>query len=245
MKLIIEELNIDDVGIEENTRLVQQNVPKLDCFKSLKGLCLVVISSLFSTIIFVLVKFITQISSSQINQIIFLQTTVYSLIIILITRDFYPLVISNETTLSNANTDHNTKNSFSKELLFLILSGSSDSISQFLYYVALKNLPVGEVTVFRLTTIIFVFLLGKIFLDEPIGYFKGLMLVLSIIGITLVSKVEFIFGDKNVSSKLTNESSSIESEQTRFYAILLMISGSFLSSIATIIKRKVILFDDF
>ncbi len=81
--------------------------------------------------------------------------------------------------------------------------------AQFLYYLALQNLPVGEVTVFRLTATISVFILGKIFLDEPIGYFKGLMLIISIIGIVLVSKVEFIFGDKNVSQKLNNESYSV------------------------------------
>jgi drug/metabolite transporter (DMT)-like permease len=171
------------------------------------------------------------------------QTTIYSFIVILITRDFYPFFISKETT-SNANIDENKRDSVSKEILFLILSGICNSTAQFLYYLALQNLPVGEATVFRLTATISVFILGKIFLDEPIGYFKGLMLIISIIGIVLVSKVEFIFGDKNVSPKSTNESSSIESEQRRLYAILIMISGSFLGSIATVIKRKVSYLDD-
>jgi len=153
MQILMEEQKKEDFLVGEKSRLVSE-IEQQSKFKSFRGIFLAAIAALFSSIIYALVKLITEISSSHKTQLIYVQTTVYSILVILITRDFYPFVISNKTTTSSRNSeiDRKVKNAFIKEILFLILSGSVHSIAQFLYYFALKNLPIGEAVVFRLST---------------------------------------------------------------------------------------------
>jgi drug/metabolite transporter (DMT)-like permease len=225
--------------MEETRPVLMSDESQGDMRKSFKGIFLASLSALVGTITLVAVKLITEVSTSQKTLFNYSQTSVYSLIIILTMRDFYPFIPKDlESVLETIPSSHQQQQvendeSYLKSILFLLLGAFTDSTATFLYYSALQQLEIGDANVVRLSTTFFVYLLAKIFLGELIGLFNALMLLISVVGIALVSKVKFIFGGNN------NRLDFDESHYHRLWPTFLVILACFLFSITAIIWRKV------
>ena len=72
-------------------------------------------------------------------------------------------------------------------------------------YFAVKHMPIGDMTMIAASSTIFVCVYGKIFLSEPIQKINVFNIALVLIGILLITKPRFIFGNDDDSVYETDE----------------------------------------
>ena len=72
-------------------------------------------------------------------------------------------------------------------------------------YFAVKHMPIGDMTMIAASSTIFVCVYGRIFLSEPIQKINVFNIALVLIGILLITKPRFIFGNDDDSVYETDE----------------------------------------
>ena len=78
--------------------------------------------------------------------------------------------------------------------LMLILRGILGSTSLMLQFYAFRHMPLADASVIVFSVPVYVAIFAKIFLGEPCGLFHGILVVLTLAGVTLIARPPLIFG---------------------------------------------------
>ncbi|CAG2113945.1 unnamed protein product [Medioppia subpectinata] len=92
---------------------------------------------------------------------------------------------------------------------FLLLRGIAGATSLFLRFSAFRYLPIADASVIIFSVPVFVSLFACIFLKEPCGVFQTITVLLTMLGLSLTTKLPIIFGsdgDININSQYVNAS---------------------------------------
>ncbi|KAI8149951.1 hypothetical protein BJV82DRAFT_4949 [Fennellomyces sp. T-0311] len=101
-----------------------------------------------------------------------------------------------------------------------------------LFYFSVTQLPLADATVIFFLNPIFTALLAALVLGEPFGWFEGICAALCMVGATLVSKPEFLFGGNDATPDDTTSTG-------RMFAVFCALLGAMMSAFAYITVRKV------
>ncbi|XP_023226845.1 solute carrier family 35 member G1-like [Centruroides sculpturatus] len=141
-----------------------------------KGLIYSCISSLFFTLSAVIVKYVKEIHPGQLATMRFLAIFIFSL----------PMMIY-----------FNQKPLGPKKLRFyLLLRGIIGASGLFLTFMAYRFIPLADASVIIFSTPVFVGILAKILLKEPFTMFYILILLLTFLGMLLITKVPLIIANR-------------------------------------------------
>ncbi|KAK9765444.1 hypothetical protein K7432_006227 [Basidiobolus ranarum] len=117
-----------------------------------------------------------------------------------------------------------------RDLVFgLLIRGFAGSIGLAFFYIAVTALPLADATVLFFINPIFTAILARIVLKESFGVLDMVASFSSLLGVGLVAKPEFIFGEdptKNIDT------------QTRLMGVVAALIGASMSAIAYITVRK-------
>ncbi len=113
-----------------------------------------------------------------------------------------------------------------KSLAWLSICSSIFNIVSFLGF---RYLPLGDARTLSCTLLIFVTVLGRVFLNEPCGLFESLSILVTISGVIMITHPPFIFGEV--------DSGTVVHDSTYFAAALTVMFGSFFLSCNYIITR--------
>ena len=89
----------------------------------------------------------------------------------------------------------NDKVTFSPKITILLVVRGLLGVSNVLIrYYAVQNMPLGDATVLAFTSPVFVAVFAKLILKERLHWIYGVLLVLSLAGVTMIARPTFIFG---------------------------------------------------
>ncbi|XP_076363497.1 solute carrier family 35 member G1-like [Tachypleus tridentatus] len=114
--------------------------------------------------------------------------------------------------------------------LMVFLRGIFGSFGLFMRFYAYHFLPIADVSVIIFSVPIFVTIFARIFLKEPCGWFEGIMLLFTIVGITLMTKLplQFLQGEERI-DVLTKD---------HIFGILMALGSTIFASLVYIVIRK-------
>ncbi|KAG1146709.1 hypothetical protein G6F37_000288 [Rhizopus arrhizus] len=117
---------------------------------------------------------------------------------------------------------------------WLFFRGLAGTIGISLFFFSITQLPLADATVVFFLGPAFTAILAAIVLGEAFTLFDGICSVICLIGVILVSKPQFLFGQ-------TDESNNTQatSDWIRLFAIFCALLGAFMSAVAYVIVRKV------
>ena len=81
-----------------------------------------------------------------------------------------------------------------KMFKFLILRAFTGSTGSILIYQSIQRISIGDAVTLQFTSVVFAAMLACIFLKEHLSILEGVMILLTILGVTLISRPTFIFG---------------------------------------------------
>lgn len=137
-----------------------------------KGLFYSSMSSVFFSLSSVIVKYVDDINASELAVLRFVGILIFTL----------PLVIySREDPFGPRPARH-----------LLIIRGLVGATSLYLRFVAFQNLPIADASVIVFSIPVFVSVLARIFLKEPCGLFHAFTVLLTLVGIVLLTKLPII-----------------------------------------------------
>ena len=117
---------------------------------------------------------------------------------------------------------------------WLVLRGLAGASSLYFRYSALQYMSIANATVIVLSMPVFVFIFARIFLKEPFGIFHILALLVSLIGITMTSKLAVIF----TSSSDAIKEIGIDSKK-EMMGLAFSLGATLIGSAAYVLVRKV------
>ncbi|PIK53372.1 hypothetical protein BSL78_09734 [Apostichopus japonicus] len=116
------------------------------------------------------------------------------------------------------------------DTLFYLVSSVTGCLSWVSTSATLYYLQVGDSTALELgATVIFTALLGHCFLSERVNKLDYVILLADVIGIILICKPEFLFGNKSVITE--------ESTQTIYGSLIALLAGFFVSIWSLFVKK--------
>ncbi|KAI9491490.1 hypothetical protein BDB00DRAFT_789482 [Zychaea mexicana] len=115
---------------------------------------------------------------------------------------------------------------------WLALRGTVGSFGLALFFYSITQLPLADATVIFFLNPTFTAILAALVLGEPFGWFEGLCAALCMLGATLVSKPEFLFGDDH---DVPQDSTAAG----RMFAIFCALLGAVMSAFAYVTVRKI------
>ncbi|XP_023226823.1 solute carrier family 35 member G1-like [Centruroides sculpturatus] len=160
---------------DENNHSNEKNNGKKN-FIIYKGLIYTCASSIFTCFTSVIAKFIKEINPSELSSIKFLSSLIFSL----------PLIIYFNQTLLGPR----------KVRLYLLIGGVVGAPHLVLVFMTLQFMPLADASVILSSTPVFVGILAKILLKESFGIFNIIALLLSILGILLITKVPLLLANR-------------------------------------------------
>uniref|UniRef100_L7M1T2 Putative permease of the drug/metabolite transporter dmt superfamily n=1 Tax=Rhipicephalus pulchellus TaxID=72859 RepID=L7M1T2_RHIPC len=139
-----------------------------------KGLAFSSLSSFFFSICTVIVKRLNYISAAELAVVRFLGILVFTA----------PLVVlSRESPLGPRGVRR-----------LLVLRGLLGATSLFLRFYAIHYMPIADASVIIFSVPVFVSALAKLFLKEPCGFFHVAAVMVTLVGLALITKVPLLFG---------------------------------------------------
>nr|XP_037289332.1 solute carrier family 35 member G1-like [Rhipicephalus microplus] len=139
-----------------------------------KGLAFSSLSSFFFSICTVIVKRLNYISAAELAVVRFLGILVFTA----------PLVVlSRESALGPRGVRR-----------LLVLRGLLGATSLFLRFYAIHYMPIADASVIIFSVPVFVSALAKLFLKEPCGFFHVAAVMVTLVGLALITKVPLLFG---------------------------------------------------
>ncbi|KAI7855873.1 aspartic peptidase domain-containing protein [Circinella umbellata] len=114
---------------------------------------------------------------------------------------------------------------------WLSIRGTFGSIGLSLLFYSLTQLPLADATVIFFLNPTFTAILAALFLGEPFGWFEGICSALSMLGATLVSKPEFLFGGGDLPKDSTTAG--------RMFAVFCSLIGAMMAALAYVTVRKI------
>lgn len=187
------------------------NHPKDEKWKMYQGLLFSCMSSLFFSLCSVIVKYLYHIHPGELACLRFLGILVFTL----------PMVIHNqENPLGPRNLRH-----------LLILRGIVGSASLFLRFCAMHYLPIADANVIIFSVPVFVSLFARVFLKEPCGIIHVFTIILTLLGLALVTKLPMIFAD--------SESILTFKNNDHIYGVAAALTSTVFSASVYIVVRKV------
>ncbi|XP_022252300.1 solute carrier family 35 member G1-like [Limulus polyphemus] len=203
------EFEIDETGVSSNVKnSTFQNNKKS---KLLKGVIFTLSSTIFFSLNAVIVRHLQNVHPGEKAFFRFLGIHIFSL----------PLLI------------HSKQEPFVRRdvRLMVFLHGIFGSLALFLRFYAYHFLPIADVSVIELSDPIFVAIFARIFLNEPCGWFQSILIVFTIFGITLMTKLPLQF--------LQSEESIDVSTGVRIFGIAMALGSRIFASLVYIVIRKV------
>jgi drug/metabolite transporter (DMT)-like permease len=161
------------------------------------GITFAFLNAFFISLTVVIVKYLDNVDPSQMVFIRYFGTILFT-IPLLIDSGQNPFISASDLNGSNSVKHDGLKSeeqiSLTKARILVLARSFFSALGLYLQYWSVKYLPLGDATVIALMVSIIVCILARIFLGEPFGLFHLATFVLSLMGITLVSKLSFIFG---------------------------------------------------
>ncbi|KAH9382719.1 solute carrier family 35 member G1-like [Haemaphysalis longicornis] len=139
-----------------------------------KGLAFSSLSSLFFSICTVIVKRLNYISAAELAVVRFLGILVFTSPLVVLSRE-PPLGPQGVRRL-------------------LILRGLLGATSLFLRFYAIHYMPIADASVIIFSVPVFVSALAKVFLKEPCGFFHVAAVLVTLVGLALITKLPLLFG---------------------------------------------------
>ena len=190
---------------ENGAKSKKQKSEKLSVFK---GLFLAMISGVFYSIAAVVVKKMKNMHTGQLASYRFVAILVFSM----------PSAVKSQENIFGP-----------KDLRFLlVLRGIFGATNLLLNFIAFRYLPLGEAAVIIFSVPVFVTVAARIFLKEPCGIFQSITVLLTVIGITLTTKIP-----------LKIASNSVPYTTEALYGIIAAIISLLFSTLRFIVIRKV------
>ncbi|KAI8886961.1 DUF6-domain-containing protein [Backusella circina FSU 941] len=177
----------------------------------LKGLFIMVVSSLLFTLVSVLVKQLGEQYPS--SEIVFARSSI-QLVLGLISCLFLGINPLGKRGVRR----------------WLLFRGFVTSGGLFLFFYSLTKLPILDATVIFFLGPIFTLMVASVFLNEHFSTKEGFFSVLCFLGVLLISKPSFLFQNPTASQK---------TELGRFFAIACALGGAIMSAMAYISVKKV------
>ncbi|XP_022236483.1 solute carrier family 35 member G1-like [Limulus polyphemus] len=203
------EFEIDETGVSSNEKnSAFQNNKKSKLFK---GVIFTLSSTVFFSLNAVIVRHLQNVHPGEKAFFRFLGIFIFSL----------PLLI------------HSKQEPFGRRnvILMVFLRGIFGSLALFMRFYAYHFLPIADASVIVFSIPIFVTIFARIFLNEPCGWFEGILLVFTISGITLMTKLPLQF--------LQSEESIDVSTKERIFGIAMALGSTIFASLVYIVIRKV------
>ncbi|XP_013793964.1 solute carrier family 35 member G1-like [Limulus polyphemus] len=203
------EFEIDETGVSSYVKnSAFQNNKKSKLFK---GVIFTLSSTVFFSLNAVIVRHLQNVHPGEKAFFLYLGMFIFSL----------PLLI------------HSKQEPFGRSnVRFMVfLRGIFGSFALFLRFYAYHFLPIADVSVIELSDPIFVTIFARIFLNEPCGWFQSILIVFTIFGITLMTKLPLQF--------LQSEESIDVSTGVRIFGIAMALVSTIFFSLGYIVIRKV------
>ncbi|CAF4885118.1 solute carrier family 35 member G1 [Pieris napi] len=143
------------------------------------GLLLATLSSLFFSLCSVIVKSLVNIDPIQLAMFRFIGVLLPTV----------PIVIYTEQPIFPQG-----------KRLLLILRSIVGTIGLMLSFYAFRNMPLADASVIVFSVPVFVALFARVFLKEPCGIWNTISIILTLVGVILITHPPFIFGDEKVES---------------------------------------------
>lgn len=143
-----------------------------------KGLAFSSLSSFFFSICTVIVKRLNYISAAELAVVRFLGILVFTSPLVVLSRE-RPLGPKGVRRL-------------------LILRGLLGATSLFLRFYAIHYMPIADASVIIFSVPVFVSALAKVFLKEPCGFFHVAAVLVTLVGLALITKLPLLFGGGEV-----------------------------------------------
>lgn len=192
---------------------------KATLWRKFAGIVLTIIASFFFSIGSVIVKSISEISVSEMTMYrfgsesnVFINFKCASKLNVLI---FAVLILITLILVTESKENWFGPSSWSYRFWILVRSVTGTT-NIFLFYTALYYIPLANATVFMLSVPVFVFIFARIILKEPFGKWHVLAMIISTIGISLSSNIDFtsIFGGSKSNNQTETLTNSTQIEET-------------------------------
>ncbi|OWR47800.1 putative Transmembrane protein [Danaus plexippus plexippus] len=154
----------------ENRRPLSKRCPYL-------GLMLAMLSSLFFSLCSVIVKSLVNIDPMQLAMFRFMGVLLPTV----------PIIIYTEQTVFPEG-----------KRLLLLLRSIVGTVGLMLSFYAFRNMPLADASVIVFSVPVFVALFARVFLKEPCGIWNTLSIMLTLVGVILITRPPFIFGETKV-----------------------------------------------
>ncbi|XP_045518101.1 solute carrier family 35 member G1 [Pieris brassicae] len=143
------------------------------------GLLLATLSSLFFSLCSVIVKSLVNIDPIQLAMFRFIGVLLPTV----------PIVIYTEQPIFPQG-----------KRLLLILRSIVGTIGLMLSFYAFRNMPLADASVIVFSVPVFVALFARVFLKEPCGIWNTISIILTLVGVILITHPPYIFGEEKVES---------------------------------------------
>lgn len=164
----------EEKSYDEGAAQSRRQSPLLRCVQSQKGVLLTLLSTIFFALQAVVVSYLKDDLSS---------TVILAIRCYLIFTIVLPLIVLSGIPIVGPKRD----------LKFLIIRSFLGSVNLALKYFAYQNMKIGDASAIFFATPAFTGIFGRIFLKEPFHKLEMLVVVLSIIGVVIVSQPPFLF----------------------------------------------------
>lgn len=164
----------DDDQAESGDAGGDEDVGSYNSWQVYKGLAFSSLSSFFFSICTVIVKKLNYIPAAELAVVRFLGILVFTAPLVVVSRE-PPLGAKGVRRL-------------------LILRGLLGATSLFLRFYAIHYMPIADASVIIFSVPVFVSALAKLFLKEPCGFFHVAAVLVTLVGLALITKLPLLFG---------------------------------------------------
>ncbi|RWS24489.1 Solute carrier family 35 member G1-like protein [Leptotrombidium deliense] len=210
---------VSDIDDEQRNLTSKTPFSKVPCSMIYSGLIYSATSSLFFSITRVIVKHLKNVHPAQLSVCRFFGIFLLSI----------PMVIKEGGDPLGPNDLR----------LFLILRGIVGATNLFLRFYSMQHLPIGEAAVIVSSVPVFVSIFACICLNESCGFVQSMAAILTMIGLTFIMKLPFLFDFVNHSSITHSTTSDLNTENDRLYGLIAAFSSTLFAASVFIILRKV------
>lgn len=195
----MENLELQQLVDEENEEELRIRQPKTPCCPYL-GLILATLSSLFFSLCSVIVKWMTDIDPMALAAFRYLGVLLPAV----------PIVIYKQTPV------------FPKgKRIMLLLRSFTGTLSLMLSFYAFRHMPLADASVIVFSVPVFTAIFARMFLQEPCGLFNVFSVILTLIGVVLVTRPPIIFRETVAAlGDATSQTSDIWGAVAAFCAML-------------------------